>query len=186
MPSLTGTFNPIGRLPITWPRDVGQVPIFFAELPSGRPANPDDRYTSKYLDMPVEPLFPFGHGLSYSRFSLTSLRVNKVAFKRADELTIEVDVTNEGPLAGEETVFLFARDVVASVARPLLELKGFGQIALAPTESGTVCFRLAAETLAFPGLDLKPVFEPGEFLLFAGQSADPLGLLTMKIRALSG
>lgn len=183
---LTGTFNPIGRLPITWPRDVGQVPIFFAELPSGRPANPDDRYTSKYLDMPVEPLFPFGHGLSYSRFSLTSLRVNKVAFKRADELTIEVDVTNEGPLAGEETVFLFARDVVASVARPLLELKGFGQIALAPTESGTVCFRLAAETLAFPGLDLKPVFEPGEFLLFAGQSADPLGLLTMKIRALSG
>ncbi|TPV98200.1 MAG: Periplasmic beta-glucosidase [Beijerinckiaceae bacterium] len=183
---LTGTFNPIGRLPITWPRDVGQVPIFFAELPSGRPANPDDRYTSKYLDMPVEPLFPFGHGLSYSRFSLTSLRVNKVAFKRADELTIEVDVTNEGPLAGEETVFLFARDVVASVARPLLELKGFGQIALAPTESGTVCFRLAAETLAFPGLDLKPVFEPGEFLLFAGQSADPHGLLTMKIRALSG
>ena len=183
---LTGTFNPTGRLPVTWPRDVGQVPVFFAERPSGRPANPDDPYTSKYLDMPVEPLFPFGHGLSYSRFSLSSLRVNKVEFTRAETLTIEVDVTNEGPMAGEETVFLFARDSVASVARPLLELKGVGKIALAPGESGTVCYKLAAEALAFPGSDLKPVFEPGEFLLSAGQSADPRGLLTIKIGALPG
>ena len=183
---LTGTFNPTGRLPVTWPRDVGQVPVFFAERPSGRPANPDDPYTSKYLDMPVEPLFPFGHGLSYSRFSLSSLRVNKVEFTRAETLTIEVDVTNEGPMAGEETVFLFARDSVASVARPLLELKGVGKIALAPGKSGTVCYKLAAEALAFPGSDLKPVFEPGEFLLSAGQSADPRGLLTIKIGALPG
>jgi beta-glucosidase len=183
---LTGTFNPTGRLPVTWPRDVGQVPVFFAERPSGRPANPDDPYTSKYLDMPVEPLFPFGHGLSYSRFSLSSLRVNKVEFTRAETLTIEVDVTNEGPMTGEETVFLFARDSVASVARPLLELKGVGKIALAPGESGTVCYKLAAEALAFPGSDLKPVFEPGEFLLSAGQSADPRGLLTIKIGALPG
>jgi beta-glucosidase len=183
---LTGTFNPTGRLPVTWPRDVGQVPIFFATRPSGRPANPDDHYTSKYLDMPVEPLFPFGHGLSYSHFALTNPRVDKADFKRADELTIEVDVVNEGPAAGEETVFLFARDSVASVARPLLELKGVGKIALPPGEGGTVCFRLAAEALAFPGIDLKPVFEPGEFLLFAGKSADPSGLLMMKIRALPG
>jgi beta-glucosidase len=183
---LTGKYNPTGRLPVTWPRDVGQVPIFFAERPSGRPANPDDLYTSKYLDMPVEPLFPFGHGLSYSRFILTKPRVNKAEFKRADQLTVEVDVLNEGDAAGEETVFLFARDVVASVARPLLELKGMGRIALSPGEAGTVCFRLAAEALAFPGSDLKPVFEPGEFLLFAGQSADPHGLLAIKVRALPG
>jgi beta-glucosidase len=183
---LTGKYNPTGRLPVTWPRDVGQVPIFFAERPSGRPANPDDLYTSKYLDMPVEPLFPFGHGLSYSRFILTKPRVNKAEFKRADQLTVEVDVLNEGDAAGEETVFLFARDVVASVARPLLELKGMGRIALSPGEAGTVCFRLAAEALAFPGSDLKPVFEPGEFLLFAGQSADPHGLLAIKVRAQPG
>ncbi|HUB65548.1 MAG TPA: glycoside hydrolase family 3 N-terminal domain-containing protein [Methylocella sp.] len=183
---LTGSFNPAGRLPVTWPRDIGQVPIFFAERPAGRPARPDDPYTSKYLDIPVEPLFPFGHGLSYSHFILRNLRVNKLEFQRADELMIEVDVANEGPAAGEETIFLFTRDPVASVARPILELKGVGKIALAAEESGTVCFRLPAEALAFPGRDLKPVFEPGEFHLSAGQSADPQGLLTIKVRALSG
>ncbi len=183
---LMGKFNPTGRLPVTWPRDVGQVPIFFATRPSGRPANPDDHYSSKYLDMPVEPLFFFGHGLSYSRFTLTNLRANNAEFKRGDELTIEVDVINEGPAAGEATVFLFARDVVASVARPVLELKGVGKIALAPGEGGTVCFKLAAAALAFPGRDLKPVLEPGEFQFFAGQSADPRQMLTINARALPG
>ncbi len=181
---LTGKFNPSGRLPVTWPRDVGQVPIFYAARPSGRPANPDDHYTSKYLDMPVEPLFYFGHGLSYSRFNLTNLRVSTAEFKRGDELTIEVDVFNGGPIAGEATVFLFARDVVASVARPVRELKGVGKIALAPGEGGTVSFKLDAAALAFPGSDLQPVLEPGEFLLFAGQSADPRELLSIKVRAL--
>ena len=95
-----------------------------------------------------------------------------------------MDVINEGPAAGEATVFLFARDVVASVARPVLELKGVGKIALAPGEGGTVCFKLAAAALAFPGSDLKPVLEPGEFLFFAGQSADPRELLAIKVRAL--
>ncbi len=183
---LTGQFNPTGRLPVTWPRDVGQVPIFFAARPSGRPADPGDPYTSKYLDMPVEPQFYFGHGLSYCRFTLTNLRASKAAFKRGDELTIEVDVSNEGPAAGEATVFLFARDVVASVARPLLELKGVGKIALRPGEGGTVSFKLAAAALAFPGNDLTPVLEPGEFLLLAGQSADPRGLLTINVHALPG
>ena len=88
--------------------------------------------------MPVEPLFYFGHGLSYSRFNLTNLRASNAEFKRGDELTIEVDVFNEGPIAGEATVFLFVRDVVASVARPVRELKGVGKIALAPGEGGTV------------------------------------------------
>jgi beta-glucosidase len=184
--ALTGKFNPTGRLPVTWPRDVGQVPIFFATRPSGRPANPDDHYTSKYLDMPVEPLFYFGHGLSYSRFTLTNLRASNAEFKRGDELTIEVDVINEGPAAGEATVFLFARDVVASVARPELELKGVGKITLRPGEGGTVCFKLAAAALSFPGSDLKPVLEPGEFQLFAGQSADPRQMLTINVRALPG
>jgi beta-glucosidase len=183
---LTGRFNPTGRLPVTWPRDVGQVPIFFAARSSGRPANPNDHYTSKYLDMPVEPLFFFGHGLSYSRFTLTNLRASKAAFKSGDELTIEVDIISEGSAAGEATVFLFARDIVASVARPLLELKGVGKIALRPGEGGTVCYKLAAVALAFPGSDLKPVLEPGEFLLLAGQSADPRQMLTVKVRALPG
>lgn len=183
---LTGKFNPTGRLPITWPRDVGQVPIFYSMRQSGRPAAPNDPYTSKYLDMPVEPLFYFGHGLSYTNFALSRVRAGETDFKSGDQLTIEVDVRNEGPAAGEETVFLFARDMVASVARPLLELKGVAKIALCPGEEGTVCFHLAAGELCFPGRDWKPVLEPGEFLLFAGTSADQRGLLSIKLHALPG
>ncbi|MCI0598628.1 MAG: glycoside hydrolase family 3 C-terminal domain-containing protein [Beijerinckiaceae bacterium] len=182
---LTGKFHPSGRLPVTWPRDVGQVPVFFSSRPSGRPANPSDHYTSKYLDMPVEPLFYFGHGLSYSRFVLSKLRVDKSEFRSGDPLTVEVDIINEGPAAGEETVFLFSRDVVASVARPLLELKDVGKIALLPGEGGTICFKLAPEALSFPGSDWNPVLEPGDFLLFAGPSADPRELLSIKLRALA-
>ncbi len=181
---LTGKFNPTGRLPVTWPRDIGQVPIFFSMRQPGRPAAPDDHYTSKYLDMPVEPLFYFGHGRSYGRLALSNLRADKSDFKSGDQLTIEVDVSNEGPVFGEETVFLFARDPVASVARPLLELKGVGKSALRPGEGGTVRFDLAAHELSFPGSDWKPVLEPGEFLLFAGTSADPKQLLSIKLRAL--
>ncbi len=183
---LTGKFNPAGRLPITWPRDVGQVPVFFAERPGGRPANPLDHYSSKYLDMPVTPLFPFGHGLGYSRFQMSNLRTDRAEFKLGDELNVRVDVLNEGPFPGEETIFLFVRDTVASVARPMLELKGAGKITLAPRESGTVCFSLTGEAFVFPGCDLAPVFEPGELLLLAGQSADPQGMLKIKIHALPG
>ena len=183
---LTGRFNPTGRLPVTWPRDIGQVPIFFSARQSGRPAAPNDSYTSKYLDMPVEPLYYFGHGLSYSSFALSSLRADKTDFNSGDELSIEVDVANEGPAAGEETVFLFARDLVATVARPLLELKGVGKIALRPGEAGTVRFNLGAGELSFLGNDWKPVLEPGEFLLFAGTSADTKELLSIKLRALPG
>ncbi|HMF05577.1 MAG TPA: glycoside hydrolase family 3 N-terminal domain-containing protein [Methylocella sp.] len=181
---LMGKFNPTGRLPVTWPRDVGQIPIYFSARQSGRPAAADDHFTSKYLDMPVEPLFYFGHGLSYSRFALSNLRSDKSDFKRSDRLAIEVDVINEGQVFGEATVFLFARDPVASVARPLLELKGVGKIALHPGEGGTVRFDLAAHELSFLGTEWKPVLEPGEFLLFAGTSADPKELLSIKLRAL--
>ncbi|MCI0600997.1 MAG: glycoside hydrolase family 3 C-terminal domain-containing protein, partial [Beijerinckiaceae bacterium] len=181
---IAGKFNPTGRLPVTWPRDIGQVPIFFSMRPSGRPANPDDRYTSKYLDVPVDPLFYFGDGLSYSRFVLSELRVDKTEFRPDDLLTVEVDVINEGPALGEATVFLFSRDVVASVARPLLELKDVGKIALSPGDGGTIRFNLAARALSFPGSDFVPVVEPGEFQLFAGPNANPRELLSIKLSAL--
>ncbi|HTV31729.1 MAG TPA: glycoside hydrolase family 3 N-terminal domain-containing protein [Methylocella sp.] len=183
---LTGACNPSARLPVTWPREIGQVPIFFAERPSGRPANRQDRYTSQYLDLPVEPLFPFGHGKGYSRFTLQELRVKEPRFKRADELIIEIKVTNEGPMAGEETIFLFIRDVVASVARPSLELKDFARIRLAAGERGTVQMRLAGEAFTFTGVDLTRVFEPGEFWLYAGASADRRALLACKVHGLPG
>ena len=176
---LTGALNPVGRLPITWPRTVGQIPIFYAARPSGRPFDPIELYTSKYLDISVEPQFWFGHGLSYSRFALSNLCALKQHFNFGDMLRFSVDIVNEGPMEGEATVFLFARDVVASVARPVLELKRFAKIALGPGESGVIDFAFPAAELGFPGVDLRPCFEPGAFEFSVGFSADPKGLLTI-------
>jgi beta-glucosidase len=180
---VTGRFNPTGRLPITWPRDIGQVPIFYSARPSGRPADPQDHYTSKYLDMPVSPLFPFGHGLSYSRFTLTNLRTSASTFGLGDGVVASVDVANEGSSGGEATVFLFIRDVVASVARPLLELKGLAKITLQPEGRGVVHLSVPASAFAFPGADLRPIIEPGRFELSVGLSADRAELMTVTIHA---
>jgi beta-glucosidase len=179
---VTGRVSPGGRTPITWPRALGQVPIFFGQRPSGRPANPQDHFTSKYLDVPNEPLYSFGHGLTYGRFALSNLRVVPEESTVTDQITVLVDVTNEGKRAAEETVFLFTRDKVASVARPLLELKGFGKIRLQPGESGTVQLALPASDLRFLDLDLKPVFEPGEVEILVGPCADRSRLLVANIR----
>ena len=132
---LSGRHNPSGRLPVSWPVDVGQIPIFYAERRTGRPADPAEHYTSKYLDLPVEPLFPFGHGLSYTRFELSGLRTSAAELRPGEPITVEVDVANQGEVAGEETLLLFVHDPVASVARPLLELKGMAKITLAPAEA---------------------------------------------------
>jgi beta-glucosidase len=179
---LTGRVSPSGRTPMAWPRAVGQIPVFFGERPSGRPANPKDHYTSKYLDIPNEPQFPFGHGLTYGRFALSNLRVTPARVSERDTIEVHVDVTNEGSRGAEETVFLFTHDKFASVTRPLLELKGFGKITLEPGVSGTVTLRLPASELRFPGLDLKPVFEPGEVEILVGPCADRTKLLIASVQ----
>jgi beta-glucosidase len=179
---VTGRVSPSGRTPVTWPRAVGQIPIFFSERPSGRPADPKDHYTSKYLDVPNEPLFPFGHGLSYGRFTYSDLRVTPADAEDVDTLRVRVDVRNDGTRAAQETVFLFTHDKIASVARPLLELKGFAKIDLRPGESGTVSLTLPAADLRFLGLDLQPVFEPGEVEILVGPCADRSRLLAATIR----
>jgi beta-glucosidase len=179
---LTGRVSPSGRTPMAWPRAVGQIPVFFGQRPSGRPANPKDHYTSKYLDIPNDPLFPFGHGLTYGRFALSGLRVTPDRVSERDTIEVRVDVTNEGARRAEETVFLFTHDKVASVTRPLLELKGFGKITLDPGASGTVVLRLPAVELRFPGLEMKPVFEPGEVEILVGPCADRTKLLIANVR----
>ena len=179
---LTGRVSPSGRTPVTWARAEGQIPIFFGERPSGRPANPTDHYTSKYLDVPNEPLFPFGYGLTYGRFALSNLRVTPVNVEDIDTMQIRVDVRNDGARAAQETVFLVTHDKIASVARPLLELKGFAKIELGPGESGTVSLSLRATELRFLGLDLEPVFEPGEVEILVGPCADRSQLLAATIR----
>jgi beta-glucosidase len=179
---VVGNASPSGRTPVSWPRVAGQIPIFFGERPSGRPADPKDHYTSKYLDAPNEPLFPFGHGLTYGRFALSNLRVSPVIVEDTDTVQIRVDVRNEGARTAQETVFLFTHDKLASVARPLLELKGFAKINLRPGADGTVALSLRAVDLRFLGLDLEPIFEPGEVEILVGPCADRSRLLAATIR----
>lgn len=179
-----GTVSPSARTPVSWPRALGQVPIFFGERPTGRPADPKDHFTSKFMDVANDPWFTFGHGLTYGRFILSNLRVTPHAVRETDTIEIEVDVRNDGTRAAEETVFLFSRDPLACVARPLLELKGFGKIRLRPHAAGTVKMRLAAADLKFLGLNLQPVFEPGDVQILVGPCADRSQLLGKSIQLL--
>jgi beta-glucosidase len=175
---LTGKFNPTGKLPVTWPRHVGQAPIFYGQRPSGRPAKAGVHFTSSYLDLPVTPQFPFGHGLSYSRFTLHDLRCDPRCLKAGESVEISVTIDNDSLVDGEATLFLFVRDLVASVARPILELKGVRKIILAAGERGHALWLLPVDTLAFIGPSFDPVLEPGRFEVHVGQSADPAEFLT--------
>ena len=169
---LTGAVNPSGKLPVTWPYDAGQIPIFYAQRPTGRPAKPDDHDTSKYLDVPVGPQFSFGHGLSFTRFAYGSPQVSSKTVRRDERLFIEAEISNEGDVAGEETAFLFIRDPVASIVRPLLELRGFAKISLDPGMTGKARFELSADDLSFPGAEGEPRLEAGEVQIFVGPSAN--------------
>ena len=178
---LTGRVSPSGRTPISWPRTIGQVPVFFGQRPTGRPADLKDHFTSKYLDVANEPLFPFGHGLTYGRFRYSNLRTSAPTLSEHDTLEIRVDIANEGERAAEETAFLFVRDRVASVTRPL-ELRGFAKIGLQSGATGTVTLRLAGADLRFLDATLQSVFEPGEVELLVGPCADRQQLLTTQVR----
>ncbi len=179
---LTGRYNPSARLPVSWPVEVGQIPIFHARRPTGRPADPAVHYSARYLDLPTDPLFPFGHGLSYTRFKYENLCAEPTSLPPDGHLDISLEVANEGPTPGEETLFLFIHDPVATIARPLLELKGMAKITLAPGERGQVHFRLTAADLAYLGPDLTPRLDPGVIELLVGPSAARQDLLTTTIR----
>jgi beta-glucosidase len=179
--ALTGRVNPSGRLPVSWPRSVGQIPIVYDERATGRPTVESEHYTSRYIDSPATPQFAFGHGLSYSRFVLANLRCQPHAVKPGETIHIAVDVRNEGERAGETTLFLFIRDRVASLARPTLELRGTCKLTLAARSGDQAVWTLPTAALAFVGRDLEPVLEPGTFEIHVGFSADPSGLLTAVI-----
>jgi beta-glucosidase len=181
---LTGRSNPAGKLPVTWPRHEGQVPIFYAQRPSGRPTMAGERLSSSYLDVPATPQFPFGHGLSYGCYTLHELRCNPVTVEAGENFVVSVSVHNESPIAGEATVFLFVHDTVASIARPVLELNGVRRIALGPGERGNVTWQLSVNALTFLDADLDPVLEPGRFEIHVGQSADPGGFLSCSIEVM--
>ena len=132
--------------------------------------------------MSNDPLFVFGHGLSYGRFVYSNLRVPREVVKQTDTLVVRVDVSNEGARAAEETVFMFVHDTLASVSRPVLELKGFAKISLQPGASGTVSLLLPAAELRFLGPNLRPLFEPGEVEILVGPCADRRQLLVSSIQ----
>ena len=168
---LFGDVNPGGKLPVTFPRVTGQVPIYYNHKNTGRPPSETDRYTSKYLDVHWTPLYPFGHGLSYTTFAYDAPRLGATRIGQGDSLTVEVRLTNSGSRAGDEVVQLYLRDDVASVTRPVKELRGFRRVSLRPGEAATVTFTLTPDDLAFHDTEMRRVIEPGTFTVFVGGSS---------------
>jgi beta-glucosidase len=168
---LFGEVNPSGRLAVTFPRAEGQIPIYYGHKNTGRPPEGkgtlqfDVPFRSTYLDEPNSPLFPFGFGLSYTRFEYSDLSVESPV---AERLVACATVTNVGPRAGTEVVQVYVRDLVASVTRPVRELKAFERVSLEPGESRTVRFEVPVERLGFTGLDMRYRVEPGQFKLWIG------------------
>lgn len=168
---LFGDYNPGGKLPVSFPRTVGQVPIYYNHKSTGRPPSEQERYTSKYIDVPWTPLFPFGYGLSYTTFTYSAPRLSAAAIPATGSITIEVDVMNSGQRPGDEVVQLYVRDDVASVTRPVKELRGFARITLQPGERRTVSFTLDAGDLAFYDRQMRRIVEPGAFTVWVGASS---------------
>jgi beta-glucosidase len=168
---LFGDVNPSGKLTVSFPRNVGQIPIYYNHKNTGRPPG-EEKYTSKYLDVPVTPLYPFGFGLSYTTFEYANLQINPKQISGDQEVTITVEVRNAGKREGRETVQLYLHDRVASVTRPVKELKAFQKIKLAAGNKTTVTFKVTPDQLAFYNLEMKRVIEPGMFGVFVGGNSE--------------
>ena len=167
---LFGDYNPSGKLPISFPRTEGQIPIYYNHFSTGRPAKNDSDvfYVSAYTDLPNDPRYPFGFGLSYSRFVYSDLQLSSPSFHPGGSITATVVVTNSGSIDGRETVQWYIRDLVGSVVRPVKELKGFEQVSLRAGDSKKVSFTIDVEKLRFYNDKLQHIYEPGEFRLFVG------------------
>jgi beta-glucosidase len=168
---LFGDANPGGKMPVTTPRAVGQVPIYYNHKNTGRPPVATEKYTSKYWDIQFTPLYPFGFGLSYTTFSIGAPRLSATTMGATDSLRVSVDVTNTGGRAGDEVVQLYVRDDVGSVTRPVMQLRGFQRLTLAAGERRTINFTLGVKDLAFYDLAMRRVAEPGAFHVFVGSNS---------------
>ncbi len=170
---LFGDYNPSGKLPISFPRAEGQIPIYYNHFSTGRPAKSDSDlyYVSAYTDLVNSPRFAFGYGLSYTSFSYSDITLSTPAFRPGQQLTATVTLTNTGKYAGRETAEFYVRDLVGSVVRPVKELKGFTQVLLHPGESRKLTFTITADDLRFYNDKLEYIYEPGEFRLYAGGSS---------------
>ncbi len=183
---VAGNYNPSGRLVMSFPRSVGQVPVYYNQKNTGRPVdmnNPQGDYKSKYEDSPITPLYPFGYGLSYTTFDIKNAKLDKTELSKDGNLTATASVTNTGATDGEIVVQLYVRDLVGSVTRPVKELKGFKKIALKAGETQTVSFDIKANDLAFYGQDMKKIVEAGKYKLWIAQhSSDNSNELSFEIK----
>ena len=168
---LFGDVNPGGKLPVTFPRTTGQVPIYYNHTNTGRPPDANNRYTSKYFDFPWTPQFPFGFGLSYTQFQISNVDVGAGQIRPDGTVRVTAEVENVGKRAGDEVVQLYVRDVSASIVRPVKELKGFQRVTLQPGEKRRVEFTLGPEQLGFYNAQMKFVVEPGEFRVMVGSNS---------------
>jgi beta-glucosidase len=180
---LYGEYNPAGKLTMTFPRNLGQVPIFYYEKNTGRPIYlPNPKYKSRYIDCPNDPLFPFGFGLSYTTFEYSEIKLSTSELQENGEIKATVRVTNTGNVAGEEVVQCYVRDLVGSVTRPVKELKGFEKISLKTGESKVVTFTITPDMLAFHRADMSYGTESGDFHLFIGGNSRDVKEIGFKLK----
>ncbi|HLA54590.1 MAG TPA: glycoside hydrolase family 3 N-terminal domain-containing protein [Flavobacterium sp.] len=174
--TLFGMNNPSAKLPVSFPRNVGQLPIYYNHKNTGRPylglSDPEQKYKSRYTDVDNSPLFPFGYGLSYTTFSYSDLKVSAAKVKFNEKFTVSVNVKNTGNVDGVEIVQLYIKDVVGSVTRPVRELKGFQRVSLAKGETKTVTFEISSDDLKFYNIDMKNTAEAGDFEVFVGGNSN--------------
>ncbi len=174
--TLFGANNPNGKLPISFPRNVGQLPLYYNHKNTGRPylgpTDPEQKYKSQYTDVGNSPLYPFGFGLSYTTFEYSNLKISSDKIKFGEKLKISVEVKNTGNYDGQEIVQLYIRDLVGSVTRPVKELKGFEKITLKKGETKTVLFEISSDDLKFYNIDMENVAEAGGFEVFVGENSN--------------
>jgi beta-glucosidase len=171
---LFGDVNPSGKLTTTFPQNLGQVPLFYNHKNTGRPLAEGtwfSKFKTNYLDVTNDPLYHFGHGLSYTSFYYGNMKVSSTQIKGSQTLTVSVQVTNSGKLAGKEVVQLYIRDVVGSTTRPVKELKNFEKVLIQPGETKTVTFTITPEDLKFYNFDLQYDWEPGDFDIMVGPNS---------------
>jgi beta-glucosidase len=168
---LFGKVNPGGKLPMSFPRNVGQIPISYNELPTGRPADPANKYTSKYLDVPNTPQYPFGYGLSYSTFAVSKVHVSAGRVSRSGTVTVSADVTNTGARAGDDVVQLYIHQDGTSILQPVRRLEGFQRVTLAPGQTRTVRFTLGPRNIGFYNNQGQFEVDPGTVNVYVGDSS---------------
>jgi beta-glucosidase len=186
---LLGAVNPSGKLTATWPRNVGQIPIYYSHKNTGRPLNPEktancefEKFKSNYLDVCNTPLYPFGYGLSYTKFDYSNIEISNTKLSNGEKIQVSVKITNSGNYDGKEIVQLYIRDVVGSVTRPVKELKGFQKIELAKGATKIVTFEISEEDLKFYNSDLNFVSEPGQFEVFVGPNSDTSNKILIELK----